>query len=277
LDPQAAIDVVCDQRGDKGVDGIFVNDSAETITVFQATISQKSNTAIGDKSLREFAGTLTQFRDTASVKALAGAAGNNLLGALIRRLDLERKITNYKVMGEFLTNIDADTNGENFVGTVLNIEFVGKTRLQQTYISDSRDLPVHPKATFNIIGFNVAEYAVDAHTRALIVPIKATELVRMSGISDQSLFAYNVRGPLGKTGVNKDIVKSIGDAARHRLFPLFHNGITIIAKKIENTSDEVAVHDYYVVNGCQSVTSFADNRGRLTDDLRDVAEIISQS
>jgi hypothetical protein len=124
LDTQQAIDSVCDQRGDKGVDGIFVNDSDETITVFQATISQK-NTSIGDKSLREFAGTLTQFRDAASIKALAGAAGNNLLAALIARLDLETKVGAYKVRGEFLTNIDADTNGKKFLDVSPIIEFVG--------------------------------------------------------------------------------------------------------------------------------------------------------
>lgn len=99
LDAQVAIDSVCDQRGDKGVDGIFVNDSNETITVFQGTISQK-NTTIGDKSLREFAGTLTQFRDAASVKVLASAAGNNLLAALIVRQDVEKKIATYKVRAE---------------------------------------------------------------------------------------------------------------------------------------------------------------------------------
>jgi hypothetical protein len=274
LDTQAAIDSVCDQRGDKGVDGIFVNDSDETITVFQGTISQKSNTAIGDKSLREFAGTLTQFKDSASIKALANAAGNNLLAALIKRLDLEAKVGRYKVRGEFLTNIDVDGNGQNFLDTAINIEFVGKTRLQSTYISDARDIPVHPKAIFNIVGFTPTEYIVDAETKALIVPIKATELVKLSGISDQSLFAYNVRGPLGKTGVNKDIVKSIGDAAMHRLFPLFHNGITLIAKKLESTTSEVTASDYFVVNGCQSVTSFFDNKTKLTDDLRILTKFV---
>ena len=61
LDTLEAVDSVCDQKGDKGVDGIFVNDNDSTITVFQAKISQSSNTTIGDASLREFAGTLKQF------------------------------------------------------------------------------------------------------------------------------------------------------------------------------------------------------------------------
>lgn len=274
LDTQVAIDSVCDQKGDKGIDGIVVNDSDETITVFQGTISQKANSTIGDKSLREFAGSLTQFKDAAAVKALAAAAGNNLLATLIKRLDLEVKVGTYKVRGEFLTNIDLDANGKDFLDTARHVAFVGKTRLQDTYISDERNIPVHPKATFNIVGFNVTEYTVDAKTKAVIAPIQAKQLVNLSGIADQSLFAYNVRGPLGKTGVNKDIVKSIGDAGRHRLFPLFHNGITIIAKKLETTADEIAAFDYFVVNGCQSITSFWEHKAKLTDDLRVLTKFV---
>lgn len=274
LDTQEAVDSVCDQRGDKGVDGIFVNDSDETITVFQATISQKNTAVIGDKSLREFAGTLTQFKDAESIKALIAAAGKNLLASLAKRLNLETKITTHKLRGEFLTNIEVDANGKRFLDASPHLEFVGKTRLLNTYISDSRDVPVHTRATFDVVGFTVTEYAVDANTKAVIAPIKATELVKLSGISDQSLFAYNVRGPLGKTGVNKDIVKSIEDNGRHRLFPLFHNGITIIAKKLENTKDEVAVDDYFVVNGCQSLSSFFDHKAKLTDDLRILTKFV---
>lgn len=274
LDTQDAVDAVCDQRGDKGVDGIFVNDSDETITVFQTTISQKANATIGDKSLREFAGTLTQFRDANSIRALTAASGKNRLASLVKSLDLENKIGSHKLRGEFISNVDVDVNGQAFLDTSANVTFVGKTRLLDTYISESRDIPVHTKATFDIVGFNVTEYAVDAGTKAVIAPVRATELVRLSGISDQSLFAYNVRGPLGKTGVNKDIVKSIADKGRHRLFPLFHNGITVIAKKLDSSKDEIAVEDYFVVNGCQSLSSFFDNKGKLTDDLRVLTKFV---
>ena len=275
LDTQEAIDSVCDQRGDKGIDGIYVNDNDETITVFQATISQNSGTTIGDKSLREFAGTMTQLRDSASVKLLANAVGSNtLLADLIKRLDLEKKADKYKLRGEFLTNIEIDSNGQDFLNSTPSIEFVGKTRLNTTYISDSRDIPVHPKATFNIVGFTATEYIVNTSTKALIAPIKATELVKLSGIADQSLFAYNVRGPLGQTGVNKAIVKSIGDPGRHLLFPLFHNGITIIAKKLEKTPDEITAFDYFVVNGCQSLSSFYAHQSKLTDDLRVLTKFV---
>ena len=78
-----------------------------------------------------------------------------------------------------------------------------------TYISDKRDIPVHGPVMFDITGFPVSEYVVDADTKAIIAPIRATELVSLEGIADQSIFAFNVRGPLGKTQVNKEIVKSL--------------------------------------------------------------------
>jgi len=274
LDSEKAVYSVCDQSGDKGVDGILVDDDSETITVFQAKISQTGDSSIGDKPLREFVGTLTQFRDAGSVTALIDAAGNNLLTALIDRFDVKSKVDKYTVRGEFLANIDMDDNGKNFVNASLNLEFVGKTRLQATYISDARTIPVQPKATFDILGFTATEYAVSTSTKALIAPIKAKELVKMSGISDQSLFAYNLRGPLGATGVNKEIVKSIKNAGRHNLFPLFHNGITIIAKALERTKDEISVLDYFVVNGCQSLSALFNHQADLTDDLRILAKFV---
>lgn len=63
---------------------------------------------------------------------------------------------------------------------------------------------------------------------AFIASIKANELVKMSGIADQSVFAHNLRGPLGGTIVNGDIVKSIKEKAHQKKTPLFHNGITIV-------------------------------------------------
>jgi hypothetical protein len=274
LDTLEAVDSVCDQKGDKGVDGIFVNDSNETITVFQARISQRADRLIGDSPLREFVGTLSQFQTQETIKALIASAGNADVASLVKNLDLINKIQTHDVIGEFLTNIDLDANGESFLQCNASVKFVGKTELTTTYISDARDVPIHPSASFDIQGFQTAAYIVDADTKAVIAPIKATELVGLQGISDQSLFAYNVRGPLGRTQVNKDIVKSVNDAARHKLFPLFHNGITIVAKDVNPRPDTLDVSEYFVVNGCQSLSAFFDNKRGLTDGLRVLVKFI---
>ena len=184
------------------------------------------------------------------------------------------KISNHELRGEFVSNIEIDKNGTGFLDTAQHIAFIGKTKLETTYISDKRTLPIHKKRDFDVIGFKVTEYTVDANVSAAIAPIKATELVQMDGIANQSLFAYNVRGPLGKTGVNKEIRASIQKPELHKLFPLFHNGITIISKELAVSDDSISIDDYYVVNGCQSLTALYDNRKVLTDDLRVLIKFI---
>lgn len=275
LDDGEAVDCVCDQRGDKGVDGVFVNDGNKTVTVFQAKINQKSNSTIGDASLREFAGTLTQFKDGPTLSLIQKAAANVKLGELIQRLDLVSKMDSYELRAEFISNVDIDQNGKDFINaTSPHISFVGKKKLTTTYISDKRDSVIHNPVKFDISGFTVTEYAVDSATRATIAPVKATELVKMEGIADQSLFEYNVRGPLGKTLVNKDIAESIKDASLHKLFPLFHNGITIICEKLKGSSETLTASGYFVVNGCQSLTALFNNSRQLTEDLRILTKFI---
>jgi AIPR protein len=274
LDGVEAVDSVCDQKGDKGVDGIFVNDNDQTITIFQSRISQSSKTTIGDTSLKEFAGTITQFQDAGTISHLIATAGNAQVAALAKRLDLVNKIATHELRGEFVTNIDIDQNGLSFLKHNPHIAFVGKKTLVSTYISEQRDLPMHGPMKFDIVGFPVSEYIVDANAKAVIAPIKATELVAMEGIGDQSLFAYNVRGPLGKTQVNKDIVKSLKDSRSHKLFPLFHNGITVIAGNLQTDAQTLTASDYFVVNGCQSLTAMYNNSENLTDNLRVLTKFI---
>jgi AIPR protein len=274
LDSLEAIDAVCDQTNDKGVVGIVVNDNDKTITILQSKISQSRNSAIGDKSLREFAGTISQFNSAESIQNVIDAAKNSRLASLAVRLELVNKIANHELRGEFVCNIEVDANGESFLKTAPHIAFVDKAALTDTYISDKRDLPIHSTVNFDTIGFTATEYTVDANTKAAIAPVKATELIEMDGIADQSLFAYNVRGPLGKTKVNKEIRASIQKPVLHKLFPLFHNGITVVAKDLRVTSNNISITDYFVVNGCQSLYALHANSKALTDNLRVLTKFI---
>jgi hypothetical protein len=203
LETVEAIDAVCDQPGDKGVDGIFVNHNNQTITVFQTRMYQNPGSTVGDAPLREFAGTLTQFGSTEQIQAMIAAAGTAQVARLARKLDLANKIATHELRGEFITNLDMDANGSAFVDATPQITFVGKTALKTSYISDAREIPPHALRAFDIVGFQATQYTVDADATAVIAPIKATELVGLEGIADQSVFAFNVRGPLGKTRLTK--------------------------------------------------------------------------
>jgi hypothetical protein len=274
LHESEAVDAVCDKANDKGVDGIWVNDGDLTITIFQSKITEDPKKKQGDAQLRTFAGTLKQFETEATISNLVSGAGKAEIAALIKRSDLSSKIGTYAVRGEFVSNLDIDANGRNYLRSAPSIAFIGKKQLEATYISDSRELPTHPLAKFDIGGYAVTKYNVNAQTKALIAPVRASELVKLSGIADQSLFAFNVRGPLGQTGVNKDIVKSIKDKSLHKFFPLFHNGVTVIARKLTASPRRITTKGYYVVNGCQSLTALFENQGSLTDELRILTKFI---
>ena len=274
LDHLDAVDAICDQKGDKGIDGIWVDDHAQTIYVFQARLSQRSDRTVGDTQLKEFAGTLQQLKDKDSVSQLISSAGEAEVAKLLSRLNLVEKIGEYEVVGEYLTNIDVDSNGQAFLPNVPQITFVGPDLLDSTFISDERDVVIRKDAEFDVSTFRYTEYIADRGNRALIAPIRARDLLKLDGISNQSVFTFNVRGPLGSTRVNKDIANSVRKSNLHKTFPLFHNGITIIADKIEASNGQLKIADYFVVNGCQSLITFEKNRDSITDELFVLAKFV---
>jgi len=274
LDHTEAVDAVCDDSNDKGVDGIYVNENEGVIEIFQSKISQTPQSTVGDKPLREFRGTLTQFKDEASVENLVTSAGAAKVAQLVQRTKVTGLIGKYELKGVFLSNINLDANGQAFLNETPEIAFIGKDFLSTTYIPDQRAALPERQTQFDVSGYQMGEYIVDGDTRTLIAPIKAFDLANLSGIQDQSLFDYNVRGSLGRTQVNKDIVKSIRDPKLHKLFPLFHNGITIVCEKITDTPEQIELQNYSVVNGCQSLTALFQNRKYITGDLRVLTKII---
>jgi len=277
LDSLEAVDSVCDDNGDKGIDGIYLNNDANTIEVYQSKLFQKHQTSVGDKLLREFCGSLSQLSNRESIENLVASSGNAEIVRLITRMDLARHVTEYELKGYFICNGEIDANGLAFLKTCPQITFIGKTQLETTYVLPERKVPATKPKTFDISGYDVTQYIVDQNHRAIIAPIKAKELVSMEGISNQAIFAFNVRGPLGKTGVNKDIARSITEKNKHKLFPLFHNGITIVAESVNRTEDAIEVKNYYVVNGCQSLNSLFSNQRHITDDLRILTKFIQAS
>ncbi len=274
LDKQEAIDSVCDQNGDKGIDGIYINEAYGTIDVFQSKISQSADKTIGDKMLKEFFGSLSQLKTKETLENLISTGGEAQVVGLIKRLNLLNKIDAYKIRGIFLSNLDIDHNGDAFLAECPDIEFEGRTILETTFISATREIPQNTTAEFDVSGIDISKYYADAETITYIAPIKSTELVQMPGISDQSIFDYNVRGPLGNTNVNKGIVASIKNPALHKKFPLFHNGITVVANTVTSENEKLKIETFFVVNGCQSLTALYNNRQHLSNDLRILTKII---
>lgn len=277
LDSLDAVDCICDQSGDKGIDGIYLNTDANVIEIYQSKLFQKAGAVVGDKLLREFQGSLSQFETSESLRNLVDTAGDAEVARLITRMELQRRVSEFDVVGYFVCNGELDANGRAFLEGSPRIRFLGKSELEASYVPAERALPANAPMSFSVSGYDVAEYIVDADHRAVIAPIMASELVKMDGIANQTVFAFNVRGSLGRTQVNRDIARSIADQSSHKQFPLFHNGITVVAEQVENSADSIDVQNYFVVNGCQSLNALFQGRQSLTDNLRILTKFIQAS
>jgi hypothetical protein len=73
-----------------------------------------------------------------------------------------------------------------------------------------------------VFGYDCAQYQIE-DVKVVFAPLKGNELIRLDGIASSELFAWNVRGSLGRTKVNKDIGRSIESVAEHKNFLLYHN------------------------------------------------------
>ena len=275
LDEIEVHDCICDGQNDQGVDGIYVNDQLDHVDIFQATIAQGPKT-LGDVNLKEFSGSLSQFLDPVSVRHIRESSKNTELVGILKDNDIESKIARgFKVRGIFLTNMERDHNATSFLNVSPHIVLYDRSELNRSYISINKTGPIQTEISFSIANVNHLEHAIGTDLKMVIAPISAQELVKIEGIENGDLFAWNVRQWLGRrTGVNKDIEKSIKDKTEHMYFPAFHNGLTVLCEQLDVDGSRLKIAGYAVVNGCQSLTGFYENRNHLTNELRILTKFI---
>lgn len=93
-----------------------------------------------------------------------------------------------------------------------------------------------------------------------------------------NVFYDNIRDFQGCNPVNKGIEETIRSSERIHNFPVFNNGLTIVAKTIKSTGQKVVLDDYQIVNGCQTSHVIYNNRDNVfINDLWIPVKIISTS
>lgn len=274
LDPIEADDSICDKANDRGIDGIFVDHTQEEVIVFQGKLKQKES-SIGDGPLRELAGTLTQVETPDTVQALLDGGGNDDLKNLLLRLRIKALVEKgYAVVGAFVSNQAIDANGQEFADAHNRIRVYDRNRISTEYIELEAEGGVAGEFSFDTTYVAPLVLKTGGGVVSFVLPVQASELVKMSGIDDGTLFAQNVRQSLGNTKVNKAMRASVFEKSQHQYFPLYHNGVTILCKKAQLTDETLTISDYVVVNGAQSITTFKRSEKLLTEDLRVIAKVV---
>lgn len=268
-----AANAICDGPSDRGIDAVYVDHDSNEVIFIQAKVHQNDAKTIGDPPVRDFAGSVAQFANPELVEnAIAENSGSEIAKLLERSEVAERLRDGYSIRAWFVTNSSVDQNGVT-AAIATGVVIYDRQAIADRYVEIDAPDVVEGTAEFDVSDNGFLEFSAGDKAKLYLIIARAADFLKLGGISDGSLFAQNVRLSLGNTKVNKDILQTISDQAKHLFFPMYHNGITIICRKVE-PDDKIKITDYVVVNGAQSLSVLNRHKGKVSDDLRLVAKII---
>ncbi|HEY3310238.1 MAG TPA: AIPR family protein [Anaerolineales bacterium] len=111
--------------------------------------------------------------------------------------------------------------------------------------------------------------SIDGVHQAYIGVLPALEYLKLITDDDdnlqRNLFYDNVRDFQGNNSVNQEIACTINIAKNNDRFSLLNNGITIVAKSINQVGNVFTIRDFQIVNGCQTSHVIFLNKKSVTD------------
>jgi hypothetical protein len=277
LDIGDAQDAICDAENDKGIDAMYVPEGEKVIFVVQSKRKETEPPTAGDREIKKLVGSMQQLATVDGVQEVY-ETGNDALKMLIERLDVRRLVEEgYTTRGAFVTNAARDSNTESYLRSVegtVDLDLYDRAEIYTILTHIKAPAFVPGPSTLGLRRQDSIEYSVSNDVRMLVGLVPAKDIVALPGIDDLSLFAHNVRLDLGNTRINKSIAATLQDASEHPRFPTYHNGLTIVCKKLERPRGKVALSEFSVVNGCQSVRTLAKNKSHLSDGLMVLVKIV---
>jgi hypothetical protein len=279
LDETEARDAVCDNTNDKGIDGIYVDHNNEEVHFFQAKIRQQDTGKVGDTGPKNLMGSVHQFKTASNVNKIAASNADAELKRVIARTQLADMVAeNYSLIGVYVTNETHNVDSTHYERVTPDIRIFERNAIAPRVIDVDSTGGKKKEFVFDTSYVDPMEMTVGTGTNKssmFVFPARALQLVHMDGIADGSLFRENVRYTLGNTAVNRAIRKTVAAKASHHNFVLFHNGIIVLCAKADASKPgELKVKKYSVVNGAQSLTSFYNDKAKLSDDLRVLVRVI---
>ena len=284
IDDLEAYEYICDGDDDQGIDGLYLEEDAdgkETLVIFQSKYPTTAKN-IGVKEIRSFVGTVAPLKSVDSLEEMLNDSVQPELQFLLERFDVKEKL---------------NSNGINFrlvlvVAGQLTKQahsLVKATNTQEGYgyltVYDSLRLgPIiqafrSPETVKAKVEINISDKERFSDTsgdvKIVVGAVKAEEIIKWPGIDDRTLYALNVRRELPKNRVSKELDKAIQRKPDHKNFMAFHNGLTVVCEKIdESDSTKLKVENMSVVNGAQSTLALKRNETSITDEVKLVVKFV---
>lgn len=279
LEETDARDAVCDHSNDKGIDGIYIDHNNEEIHFLQAKIRQAENGKVGDVGPKNLMGSAAQFDTSDKVTTILGGNADEELKRLITRIQLADMVAEgYRLIGVYVTNESENDDSKGYAAVTPDVRIFHREEISGRVVEVDTTEGKKGSFTFDTSYVDPLKMKIGADHDAptmYVFPARALQLVHMDGIADGSLFRENVRYTLGNTAVNKSIRKALANKPGHASFILGHNGLIILCASADNSKGgQLTIEDYSVVNGAQSLTSFFNDKAKLSEDLRVLVRVV---
>jgi hypothetical protein len=279
VEPEEIDEAICDGAGDKGIDGLLVNDDLAEITMFQSKHRKKAGADQGDSDLAKLVGAAQYFETPETVDGLLAARPNPELKLLLERLDIRDRVAEGAQAKRlvFVTNGVLDSAGRDYLkalqGHEPTLEVWDLHRIA-SIAQRTRSPELLPVRITLTAAATPTETTLPPDVKMVVGLVPAKDLASLPGIDDMSLFDRNVRLSEGRTRINRELGETIGNADEHPLFPAYHNGLTVLTHDL--TVDDKTIHldGITVVNGCQSLVALHDHQADITDSLTLLIKVI---
>ncbi|MBC8275761.1 MAG: AIPR family protein [Chloroflexi bacterium] len=206
---------------------------------------------------------------------MLSSTAHHELKSLLQRVGIIDKI-HFNLVSVFVTNKHFNTHAKEYISATTELEAYDSKKLFQGYTYFADEDILTPPVDLDLPNESHINYSLLDGTAVRIYAIRAKELMKLQGIQDRTLFYKNVRYGIGNTRVNKSIKMTILKNSEHGNFLLYHNGLTLVCGTLDDPApNRIRISNYAVINGCQSMLTFFENRDQLSNNLYVPIKIIN--
>lgn len=271
---QDAIDSICGEAGDKAVDAVFVDDKLRLVALIQSKY-RTSTKLKGEKraDVLDFAAWAERlaFDDQDFATVLDGMAPQARQRVELARERVEGRKYQlqlyYVTLGSISAKLAAESGARaSRANEQAMLECFGSTRVVNLYRDwiegvappvPMLDLRIEQEAGAGVV-FRRRDQK--ANTESWIFSMNGDDVAELFQRSGTRLFARNIRGYLGASGVvNRGIIETIQDDPDR--FWYYNNGITLVCdearRETRDTNDILRVTNPQIINGQQTTRNLA--------------------
>ena len=284
LDQDQAYEAVSyDGGNDKGVDLFFVDEEFERVIIGQGKYSRAGKYKAKTGEFLQLVHTTDWLADPEALERAGrpdlAAAARDYIDAVKRGFSVEYVYVYLGPLHKDVAEAASLFNKNEAASVPSKSARISGLELLQHVHDEYIDKSTRIAAETISISASHAFQQSGSFGKALVATISGSELKRLYESHGYALFDRNVRLFLGarKGSVNAGIRDTLGSAKERKNFWAYNNGLTFICDSydFDPSSDEVAIHNFSIVNGCQTTVSVANASATAVKDVALLTRFIS--